>query len=110
MGPVTCMYKCAEEKNLLAPRQVQPSNCPAYSKPLHRVGYSVLGRVDTLCAYLKTDGVSLSNILQNTFFWDVALCSLETGGCGSYFTLNMEAAGLGGVLLPMYTVWHPRRM
>jgi len=53
--------------------------------------------VDTLCACLKTDGVSLSNNLQDTVFWDVALCSLETGGCGSYFTPIMEAAGLGGV-------------
>ena len=104
MVPVTGMDKCAEEKNLLAPKGVQTSDCPAYSKPLHRVGYSALGRVDTLCACLKTDRVSLSNILQNTFFWDVAVCSLETGGCDCYFTLNMEAAGLGGVLVPVYTV------
>jgi len=98
------MDKCAEEKNLFTPKGVHTSNCPAYSKPLHRVGHSVPGRVDTLCACLKSDGANLSNILQNTVFWDVALFSLETGGCGSFFTLNLEAAGLGGVLAPMYTV------
>jgi len=101
---MTSMDKCAKEKNLLAHRGVHTSNCPAYSKPLHRVDYSVPGIVDTLCACLKADGANLSNILQNIVFWDVALCSLETGGCGSLFTLNMEAAGLGGVLVAMYTV------
>ena len=68
VGPSTSVDKCAEEKNLLTPVEVQTSNCPACSKPLHLVGYSVPGRVDTLCACLKTDGVSLSNILQITVF------------------------------------------